>query len=64
VPGASTESLPQTVVAYDRRGNHPGGRNVLTADGKVTWLTENLFQQNLKNPPQEGGKTNTKDSPR
>jgi hypothetical protein len=64
VPGASKDSPPETIVAYDRKGSHPGGRNVLTADGKVTWLRESVFQQNLKSPPQERGKTNTKDSPR
>ena len=59
VPGAGKDSPPETIVAYDRKGNHPGGRNVLAADGRVTWLKESVFQQNLKNqnpgsPVQEG----------
>jgi hypothetical protein len=49
VPGAAVNSPPLTIVAYDRKGNHPDGRNVLTADGKVTWLSESTFQQSLKN---------------
>lgn len=67
-PGASNppQADADTIVAYDRKGNHPGGRNVLTADGKVTWLRETLFQQNLRNqklgnPAQEGPKTDRKE---
>jgi len=66
VPGAGKDSPAEAIVAYDRKGNHPGGRNVLTADGKVTWLRESLFQQNLKNrnpgnPVQEGANTDRKE---
>jgi prepilin-type processing-associated H-X9-DG protein len=66
VPGSGKDSPAEAIVAYDRKGNHPGGRNVLTADGKVTWLRESLFQQNLKNqnpgnPVQEGAKTDRKE---
>jgi len=48
VPGATKDSPPQTIVAYDRKGNHPGGRNVLFVDGRVVWLKEDVFQQTLK----------------
>jgi prepilin-type processing-associated H-X9-DG protein len=50
VPGATKDSPPQTVVAYDRKGNHPGGRNVLFADGTVAWLREDAFQQASRKP--------------
>jgi prepilin-type processing-associated H-X9-DG protein len=32
---------------YDREPRHLGGRNVLFADGTVTWLDEPEFQKRL-----------------
>ena len=34
-----------TVLAYDRKGNHPGGRNLVFADGYVEWVREEEFQE-------------------
>jgi len=45
----STDKLrPQLVVAFCRKGSHPGGRNVLFVDGHVEWMTEEAFK-NLRN---------------
>jgi len=38
----------KTVLAYDKKGNHPGGRNVVFADGHVQWMLEKDFQKVLK----------------
>jgi prepilin-type processing-associated H-X9-DG protein len=54
VPGAAKDSPPQTIVAYDRKGNHPGGRNVLFADGRVAWLKEDVFQSSTLRLRPEG----------
>ncbi|MCK4300519.1 MAG: hypothetical protein KAX80_13335 [Planctomycetes bacterium] len=48
VPGLTLDSPRQRIVCYDREGNHPGGRNVLFADGQVRWFREDLFQQILR----------------
>jgi len=34
------DATPGTAIAYDLRGNHPRGRNVLFFDGHVAWLRE------------------------
>jgi prepilin-type processing-associated H-X9-DG protein len=54
VPGATKDSPPQTIVAYDRKGNHPGGRNVLFVDGRVVWLKEDVFQSSTLRLRPEG----------
>ena len=54
VPGLTLDSPRQRIVCYDREGNHPGGRNVLFADGRVRWFREDLFQQILR--AQKNGK--------
>jgi prepilin-type processing-associated H-X9-DG protein len=37
--------LPHRIImAFDKRGNHRGGRNVLFVDGHVEWMSEKLFQ--------------------
>lgn len=39
------------IIACDLRRNHRGkGRNVLYADGKVRWLTEDRFREELGRP--------------
>jgi len=38
---------PDAILACDYIGNHSGGRNVLHADGLVTWLSEAEFQAEL-----------------
>jgi prepilin-type processing-associated H-X9-DG protein len=35
----------QTIVMFDKPGNHPGGRNALFATSEVKWLTEEEFQK-------------------
>ncbi len=46
--------LPSDViVAYDFKGNHEDGRNVLYCDGHVSWSDEARFQERLK----ESGRT-------
>ncbi len=37
--------LSETMVMFDKLGNHPGGRNVLFATSEVKWLTEEEFQR-------------------
>lgn len=48
VSGLGLDSPPQTIVCYDRKGNHRGGRNVLFVNGQVRWLREDVFQQVMK----------------
>ncbi len=43
--GLSLESGPEEPVAFDKKGNHPDGRNVLFVDGHVQWLEEAEFQK-------------------
>ena len=38
----------KAVLAYDKKGNHPGGRNVVFADAHVEWMSETDFQTALK----------------
>ena len=35
---------PQVAIAWDKRGNHPRGRNVLYYDGHVEWVRERAFE--------------------
>ena len=44
LPGLKVTDKPTDIVAFDRRGNHSGGRNVLFVDGHVEWMTEEAFQ--------------------
>lgn len=39
---------PMTIILYDKRGNHPGGRNALFADAHVEWLDEDEFHRRLE----------------
>lgn len=36
---------PMIILVHDRAGNHEGGRNVLFVDSHVEWVTENRFQE-------------------
>ena len=45
VKGLSPGSRPNEPVAFDRRGNHRDGRNVLFVDGHVEILREAEFQR-------------------
>ncbi|KPJ61152.1 MAG: hypothetical protein AMS15_06090 [Planctomycetes bacterium DG_23] len=50
VPLGKTSSVmkPQEMVlAYDKEGNHAGGRWVLFADGHTEFLSEAVFQERL-----------------
>ena len=47
VPGLSDDSRPDAVLAYDRKGNHSGGRNVFFVDGHVEWVSEDEFSELL-----------------
>lgn len=42
------ETHPLVIVAYDRRGNHDDGRNVLFVDTHVEWLDEDGFHAQLQ----------------
>jgi prepilin-type processing-associated H-X9-DG protein len=33
-------AIPSMIMAYDRKGNHEGGRNVVFLDGHAEWVTE------------------------
>jgi prepilin-type processing-associated H-X9-DG protein len=44
----STSDVPYLVLAYDKKGNHEGGRNVLFLDGHVEWVSEEHFQELIK----------------
>ena len=39
---------PGVIVAYDKRGNHRDGRNVLLFSGQVMWAPERLFAARLQ----------------
>lgn len=36
---------PMIILVHDRAGNHEGGRNVLFVDSHVEWVTEERFQE-------------------
>ena len=38
---------PNVIVAYDKAGNHEGGRNALFGDMHVEWVAEEAFQARL-----------------
>jgi prepilin-type processing-associated H-X9-DG protein len=44
---ADPNGPPDTIVAYDKEGNHDDGRNVLFLDGHVGWMDEAEFQLKL-----------------
>ena len=44
IKGLSLNSRPNEPIVFDRKGNHPDGRNVLFVDGHVEWLDEDTFQ--------------------
>lgn len=48
---ANVEKPELRIVAFDRKGNHEDGRNVLFLDGHVTFLPEADFQQTLAAQP-------------
>jgi len=37
-----------TPLAWDKKGNYKSGRNVLFADGSITFLNENQFESYLQ----------------
>ncbi len=47
VAGLADSDPEDLVVAYDREGNHPDGRNVLFVGSNVEWMTEAAFQAAL-----------------
>lgn len=49
-----TEGVTSSIRVCDRAGNHPGGRNVLFANGDVIWKEEPQFQALLDLPENEG----------
>jgi prepilin-type processing-associated H-X9-DG protein len=51
VPGVPLGSGGAVVLAYERRGMHEGGTNVLFADGHVEWVSGNRLDQLIGNPP-------------
>lgn len=44
IKGLSLNSRPNEPIAFDKKGNHPRGRNVLFVDGHVQWMNEATFQ--------------------
>jgi len=44
----SKRTDPQVLVAYDKRGNHPKGRNALFYDGHVEWIAEGALRPRLQ----------------
>jgi prepilin-type processing-associated H-X9-DG protein len=44
-PWEQVAEARSVITAYDKPGNHEGGRNVLFLDGHVQWLTEEEFQK-------------------
>ncbi len=46
VPGAIRR--PDTIIAYDKAGNHPGKRNCLFVDAHVEMLSEMAFQERCR----------------
>ena len=47
VPGLRASAPSDAVVAYDRDGNHEGGRWAVSIDGRATWMTEPEFRAAL-----------------
>ena len=43
----STSDAPDTMIVWDKKGNHKRGRNVVHADGHVEFMTEEVFQKRL-----------------
>ncbi len=52
VKGVHAVHPPYYIVAYDKEGNHPDGRNVLLVGGRVQWTTERAFQEALEKTEQ------------
>jgi len=48
VSGLNTESPPDFALVFDKAANHGKGRNVLHADGLVSWSTEEGFQERME----------------
>jgi len=44
------ESNGDVIVACDLAGNHPNGRNVLSLNGRIRWMTEKDLQDELQRP--------------
>jgi prepilin-type processing-associated H-X9-DG protein len=51
VTGLSFESGPTGIAAFDRKGNHEDGRNVLFVDGHVEFMSEAHFEQATAKQP-------------
>jgi prepilin-type processing-associated H-X9-DG protein len=51
VPAVTPGSVGPVVLAYERRGMHEGGTNVLFADGHVEWVSGDRLDQLIGNPP-------------
>ncbi|MBN2589295.1 MAG: hypothetical protein JXA96_05510 [Sedimentisphaerales bacterium] len=56
--GLTTSDEPGMVLAYDKKGNHEGGRNVLFLDSHVDWVTEERFQEYIRKDNESRKKTN------
>jgi prepilin-type processing-associated H-X9-DG protein len=41
----STSDIPGLILAYDKKGNHSDGRNVVFLDSHVEWVKEERFQE-------------------
>jgi hypothetical protein len=48
LPGLSTNAPWDAIIAFDRKGNHENGRNVLFSDVHVEFLDENEFRETLR----------------
>lgn len=48
---ADADFPSDTVLIYDRKGNHGEGRNVLLVDGHVEWVREDEFSELLNRSP-------------
>ncbi len=46
--GLSRKAPPDTIIMFDRLGNHTYGRNILYTDGRVIWTTEQVFRFQAK----------------
>jgi hypothetical protein len=44
---ADSNGQADTIIAYDKEGNHENARNVLHLDAHVSWMTEDQFQRQL-----------------
>ena len=53
-PGLRTDSPPDTPLAYDTPGNHPGGSNVLLVNGEVVWMSAEELKEKLAATAGEG----------